>query len=124
MYLARKKKKRYPSQERYDLSHPVLSIRFSRMDLLRIKELAEMNETKLSVMVKEALLEHVGNMDKLYQEAFSEGYDDGLIQAKKKYKIRYPCCRCGELTSILPNSDEHKDIIIYMKKQGWHHGEC
>ena len=75
-------------------------------------------------MVREALLEQVENTQEVFDAAYEEGFNEGWRQAKDNYKIRYPCSRCGELTSILPNSREHEAMMGYMKEHGWHHTEC
>jgi len=65
-------------------------------------------------------------------EMWDKGEDDGLDKgnkqryqkAKQEYEITYPCCICGELLYIHPNSDSHKAVMQFLKEKGWGHAKC
>ncbi len=54
----------------------------------------------------------------------NEGIAIGRREGEKKYRIQYYCKVCGGLLDVLPNSNEHKAIINYLRESGWAHSSC
>ena len=59
-----------------------------------------------------------------FKEGSDIGYTLGYHEAEEKFKITYPCARCGRPMPMFPGEDDHKAMISYMKEHGWHHGNC
>ena len=58
--------------------------------------------------------------EEIKETAWAEGYD----QAEKECRIWYLCKVCGEPIYMLPNRDDHKAMMDYMKEHGWGHPSC
>ena len=59
-----------------------------------------------------------------YVSGRKRGREEGYEKAKKEYQIWYYCIVCGERIDMLPNGDDHKAMIEYMREDGWAHGTC
>ena len=61
-------------------------------------------------------------------EGWSDGFDDGERegheQAREEFEITYPCSACGKPMTMKPGSESHKEMMNYMKEQGWRHKNC
>jgi len=61
-----------------------------------------------------------------------KGYDDGVRDGKaagydigsEANQIRYPCSVCGEDMILLPEGEDTKAAIEFLKSHGWRHGHC
>lgn len=58
------------------------------------------------------------------KEAYDRGYFQGFREAENKFKINYPCKICGELITMMPNSNDHLAAQRYLREQGWAHSTC
>lgn len=57
-------------------------------------------------------------------EGTKRGYDEGYEKAKKEKFIWCYCSICNKEIYLLPNSNDHKAMMEYMKEKGWGHTEC
>lgn len=119
-----KAKHKPPSRLRYEESHPVVSCRLSRhVDALLKQRLKDLGEISFAQFIKESLGLQEAKMPDIRERneiARKKGYN----QALKEYRISYPCPVCGERIDITPNSESHKAIMGYMKKDNWAHTSC
>ena len=53
-----------------------------------------------------------------------EGFDDAYNRAREEFEITYPCSVCGKPMTMKPGSESHKEMMDYMKEQGWRHKNC
>ena len=53
-----------------------------------------------------------------------EGFENGYNQAREEFEITYPCRACGKRMTVKPSSQSHKEMVDYMKEQGWRHKNC
>ena len=53
-----------------------------------------------------------------------EGFENGYNQAREEFEITYPCRACGKPMTMKPSSQSHKEMVDYMKEQGWRHKNC
>ena len=120
----KKKYRRFPSQIRYDKSHPTISFRVRTEEYAPIREMAEQEGKTIGELVREALNKDVKNKTSRYRAGYTTGHNDGYKKAKREHQIWYFCCVCGERVDITPNSDSHKDIIEMMKEKRWGHESC
>ena len=52
-----------------------------------------------------------------------EAYDRGYEKAFDEWVIEFPCAGCGEEALVVPNSECHKAVRQFLKKN-WGHSEC
>ena len=113
-----------PARVRYEQCHPTVSCRLSKDEYNLLKQrLDDLGGVSFADFVKDSLglLQlKMPDVQKIKEEARGEGYEEG----RKDHQAWYYCNVCGERIDIEPNSDEHKEIIDYMKKQRWRHGSC
>jgi len=62
----------------------------------------------------------IPDIEEIKEEAEGQGYVLGM----EEWQIWYFCDVCHERIDILPNGDEHRAIIDYMRKAGWGHIDC
>jgi antitoxin component of RelBE/YafQ-DinJ toxin-antitoxin module len=111
-------KKKTPSRERYEKNNPTVSARVSRET--RDKLLQSL--AKLGMSLSDALKVQAGELEKKaipIEEARKEGFEE----AKKLYKVTYPCSVCGKPIDLTtPKAKEAASY--YMHESGWHHAKC
>ncbi|MBI2847143.1 MAG: ribbon-helix-helix protein, CopG family [Chloroflexi bacterium] len=115
-----KKKRHYPpSRLRYEQANPTISVRVSRQLHERLKSLKEKSGKSVGDVVREAL----GVQEKSLKGIYRRGYNKGWTDAEQRYRVDYPCSRCGGTLTI--DSDEEKQAAaMYMREQEWCHGRC
>ena len=118
--MARKKSQRYPSQKKYDESHPIVSFRLTREEYDLVQEIADIRRMTVNKIARKALLSKSKEIKKVY----NDGLDDGWKQASLKYKITYPCCICKEKVVLERGNDDTELAIEYLIMEGWGHDEC
>ena len=118
--MAARRKKRFPSQIRYDQNHPSVGVRLPRKEYDRVRKTAERQRKSVSEVIRDALLRHVRSDHRSWEI----GYERGCEEAKRKYRIWFYCSRCGEEITILPEDKGHKEIINFMRKSQIAHVEC
>ena len=113
-----------PARARYEQSHPVVSCRLSRdeHDLLK-QRLDDLGGVSFADFLKDALgviKRDMGDVKRIKETAYKAGYDQG----KQARAIWYLCDACGKRVDMLPNGDDHKAMVQYMKQHRWRHGHC
>ncbi len=58
------------------------------------------------------------------KEGRDAGYKLGYDEAERRFKITYPCARCGKSMEMHPGDEDHKEMMTYMKDHEWHHSKC
>jgi len=124
--------KKFPSQIRYEENNPTITFRVKKEEKELIEVLAKDAGKSISTLVRMALLDVQKEFTEALCEMWNKGEDDGFDKgnkwgyqkAKQEYEITYPCSICGELCYIHPNSDCHKDVMQFLKKEGWRHAKC
>ena len=58
------------------------------------------------------------------KKGYEDGWGDGYDEAERDFKITYPCSICGKPVEMKYGDDDYKDMVRYLKEQGWHHGSC
>jgi hypothetical protein len=125
-------RKKYPSQIRYEENNPTITFRITKAEKELIEVLAKDAGKSISTLVRMALLDVQKEFTEALCEMWDKGEDDGFDKgnkwgyqkAKQEYEITYPCSICGELISFKPNSDCHKDVMQFLKENGWRHSAC
>ncbi len=117
-------RKIYPSQRRYMENNPAITFRMGKEEKERIVEMAEFAGKSISDLVRIALFDLEESFSEAYEKARISGYNHGFQNAKRTYRIWYYCNVCGNVIDLLPNSNDHKAIVDYLKKGRWGHPEC
>jgi flagellar biosynthesis/type III secretory pathway protein FliH len=132
--VPKRKKKTFPSEVKYREKNPMVSFRLKREDYKRLKEIVERSGKSIAQFVREIALEvnreesasytrgyedgykkgDNEGYEKGYDEAYGMGFEDGM----EKYKIWYYYSICGKRIEMLPNRDDHKAMIEYMRENG------
>ena len=53
-----------------------------------------------------------------------EGRKAGFAEAVRRYRITYPCKRCGKLMVATVGSEDAEDARQALIDAGWAHGDC
>ena len=104
-----------PAKQRYDESHPIVSV---RVDLDLKKKLEELKE-KSGKSVGDVLRQAVG----VQARSVGRAYQSGFADDRKEYQIGYACSVCRGLI-LLRTEDEKRAAATYMAEHGWHHSTC
>ena len=67
---------------------------------------------------------HLVELNKAKQSWIENGRKQGYSTAEDKFKIEYPCSRCGERITLLPGSDSAAVAIEFLGSEGWGHQIC
>ena len=110
-------RKIFPSQRRYMDENPAITFRMKGKEKERIVQMAKLAGKSVSELVRVALLGLEEDFSEVYEKVLSEGYENGFMDAKVAYRIWFYCNVCGGVIDLLPNSDVHKAIIDYLKKE-------
>lgn len=127
-------KRKPPSRDRYERSHPTVSCRIPKEIYERLRE-AKGSEGKsfaailktgldlIEVKVKnEAEIREKAQAEG-YKKGHSEGYKKGYAEAERLYQVTYSCNTCRKTVAVTsPNAKEA--IKKYMEEHGWGHAEC
>jgi len=116
--------KKKPSRIRYEEQHPTVSFRLPKGLYDKLKSHISDRGISFADFIKEALGEQEAKLPgidigKIRREAYDEGYD----KAFDDWAIDFPCAVCRERLPITPNSDCHKAVKQFLKKN-WGHPEC
>ena len=74
--------------------------------------------------VKEKTREYNEMLEKIKNKAWKEGYSKGVVKEMNRWQIWYFCSACGQIMYMLPNRNDHRAMIVYMKEHGWRHPWC
>ena len=110
-----KRAHRPPSRERYDASHPVVSVRVSPELKTKLDEIRDQTGKSYGDVLREAA--------DVQEESTGIAYEQGWHDAQEKYAVTCPCSVCGE-TIWVQSKAERRAIAGYMKELGWHHSGC
>ncbi len=116
--MSAKPKKKAPSRERYENSHPIVSARMpidKRDRLLAV--LARLGLTLGQLLIRFA------DEHEITTRPLAEARKEGFQEAKKMFAVYYPCQKCGKQIAI--NSPEEKLAAArHMVEDGWSHQQC
>ncbi len=114
------KRKKYPSQIKYEENNPTITFRMKKHEKDVIREMSKKCEKSISQLVRESLLE----TQKEYSDAYDKGHRDGFKEGSDAWAIWLYCSECGEKIFIEPDSDVHKAILGCMEGHHWIHAKC
>ena len=109
-----------PSRKRYDLAHPVLSLRVSKEDYEALKKVLEISGKSIGQFFREAL----GTAQRETRTAYEKGRRDGYRKAKKEYRVIVGCKLCGGPILVKGDIMKMKVGDAVAKVYDWYHKEC
>ncbi len=118
--MGARKKKRFPSQIRYDQKHPSVGVRLPRKEYDQVCRTAERLGKSVSEVIRDALLRRVSGEHRSWDMGHARGYED----AKRDYRVWFRCSRCGREITVRPCSEGHKTLIELMREARMAHVEC
>ena len=91
--------------------------------------MAETTGKTISQIVDELLQKGCIDLEQTYNEGYDFGFEEGeqfgRKDGKAEWGIKIPCDTCGiDDLYLIPNSDWHKLINEYVKKNRWGHVDC
>ncbi len=117
-YVEEKVKKKTPSREKYDKSHPTVSARMPTEERTKLYSLIRSRGQSLPQFLI-SLADGQEIKTKTLEEAWKAGYQE----AKKRYGVPFKCSECGG--SIILTSPQAKEAAAsYLTRQGWAHVAC
>ena len=116
-----KKKGRYPSQIRYDLENPPLTIRVTKEIRNTLNEIKKEVKKKKGVKITkgELVSDALRRYSKSYRRGYDKGVEEGRDRAEALFRITVPCFVCGKPIEITKNDAIYKDIK--KKYTSWAH---
>jgi len=121
-----KAKRKSPSREKYERNNPVVSHRVPKElhDRLQVaKEKEGLSNTDILKIGLGVIEPKIRAEEKVRQEAYDGGFEDGINAAEELYAVTYNCCMCGKKIWVTTDK-EKKAIKGLMWEAGWHHGDC
>ena len=100
-----------------------MSFRLKKEEKEKLEAIAEIEGMTVSQYVRDFLKGIIAEREKgdgIYRKWFNAGYEKG----RKDWQIWYYCSVCGKLLFVEPNGGEHKQIVEFLKNQGWGHKSC
>jgi hypothetical protein len=119
-------KKVPPSRARYDEAHPTVSCRVSKDLYDELETISKKEGKSLADILKIGLgrlEEKAADCENARNEGIYEGYMVGFSEAKKAFKVMYPCIVCGEMITV-STVEEKEAIMQYMVEHNWGHHSC
>ncbi|MFH0768833.1 MAG: hypothetical protein V1932_04625 [Chloroflexota bacterium] len=116
--MAAKPRKKSPSRNRYEKGNPTVSARMptNKRDKLFVVLV------RLSLTLAQLLIRFADEME-IKTRPLEEVRKEGFQQARKIYRVYYPCQKCGR--QILINTPEERAAASkYMVENGWSHQQC
>lgn len=112
----RKRQRVPPSRQRYEESHPVVSVRIPR----EMREELQLVNTASGMSVADVLRVGLDKARPAVENAFNLGFED----ARVRYEVTYWCSRCEKWDMSITTEKEKEAVAEFMYRQGWHHARC
>ena len=120
MMTPRKGKRRHlpPSRQRYEASHPTVSVRIPRELREELEELKQTAGLSMADILKAGLDKLKPDIEEIYDKAYGEGY----AKAEEEYKVLVKCYRCGR-RHLAVTGDRIK-AAVDQALTGWYSPDC
>jgi hypothetical protein len=123
-----KKRHRSPSRERYEKTHPVISVRMPKKWVDELDAYLDEQELSRGDFFRTSFGKQKANLQithsQGYYKGYNIGYNAGYEKGKQDCGVQFPCNKCGELIYLPLHSNCHQAIIGFLKEHGWNHVEC
>jgi predicted transcriptional regulator len=114
---------RPPSRERYQATHPTVTLHLNLATDARLKELMQKTSLSRAQVVEEALGLVESRVEEA-QAASDRGYQLGFADAVDRFRITFPCAWCDgemELTRGSVAAQAATDLLV---DETWAHSAC
>jgi len=130
------RKRQPPSRVRYAYENPTIGIHVTREERELLRTLSQESGRSVSQLVKQALSILKADIDAIrthcLQEGIAkgkrigraEGRREGNAETVARYRLAYPCPKCGEPIVILVGSKIADAAIEMLAGAGWRHAQC
>ena len=119
--VRRKGKRRIPpSRQRYEGSHPTVTVRVDRALYDELKTLKERTGHSFADILKIGLDKLQVNEEKIHARGFMEGLNFG----KEAFEVKYRCARCRRLHMSITTDVEKRAAAELMYRAGWQAHSC
>jgi hypothetical protein len=133
-----------PSRLRYEHTHPTIAVHCDVETKARLIALREATGLSLGALVKQALGVLEPDLRAARQSGFAAGLADGrragelagraagieegrkagYTSAVRRYRITFPCPKCGKLMPVVVGSDQAADARAALVESEWEHTQC
>jgi hypothetical protein len=129
-------KRRSPSDDRYQATHPAKTVHFDQETFDRIGVLLERSGLTASQFIRQALGSMERHIDVIqprgkerYLEegrlsAIMDGYDLGHADAVRRFSVTYACQVCKKAITLEPGAEDTEAATTFLTQCGWHCAEC
>ena len=121
-----KENNRKPSRDRYDKTHPVVSIRIPEKVYHRLQEVTKATGMSYGDILKLGLgitKTKMKTIEEACADAYLKGIEEGYRVAEEDFKVTYRCNVCEKPIDI-DTPEEKKAAAQCMHDLGWGHTEC
>jgi predicted DNA-binding protein len=118
-------KRQPPSRQRYAATHPAFAVHCDQETYARLKALRERSGLSLGRLVRQALgaVEHdIAEVEAQEAAAMERGCREGYRQARARFRLTAPCCRCGRPIEIEAGSEMATAATYALRI--WGHTDC
>ena len=105
-----------PSRERYEESHPVISVRVTPEMRERLESLKSISGMSAAEVLRIGL--------DLAEPAIDEAFDEGYRDAERRLKVTYWCSKCGRDDVSVETPEEAESVGEFLSQNGWHCPQC
>ncbi len=110
-----KKNRQPPSKNKYDKTHPIVSVRVDQKVKEKLDEIRAISGKSLGDIIIEDLKVQAPSTER----AFKKGIDFG----QELYGVSYKCSVCGG-TIWIDTPEQKKAAAQLMRENKWRHGGC
>jgi predicted transcriptional regulator len=114
---------RPPSRQRYQATHPTVTLHLNLATDARLKELMQKTSLSRAQVVEEALGLVESRVEEA-QAAFDGGYHLGFADAVDRFRITFPCTRCDGEMELTRGSAATQAATDFLADELWRHGPC
>jgi len=118
------KKKIPPSGQRYEQTHPVVSIRLSREICESLEKFKQAQGLSLADILKIGLDKAKPDLESAHSRGMEDGYLIGYGSAQGEFEVGYWCSHCRERHLSIMTEEEREAAANFMYRAGWHDPDC
>ena len=118
------KKKIPPSRQRYEQTHPVVSIRLSREISESLEKFKQAHGLSLADILKLGLDKAKLDLEIAHSRGMEDGYLIGYGSAQDEYEVTYWCGHCRGRHLSITTEEEREAAANFMYRAGWHDPDC
>ncbi len=111
-------------RKEYERSNPVLSIRLTENEMIKLKSVADKTGRKISEIVKAGMGLGAATTDQAYKKGLKKGFDKGFQKAREKYAVYATCMTCYDGIPITDDEMRDEAGLLYSNEYTCLHESC